>query len=188
MNKKEEEKVNEDPQNETDQVDEEDLENNGDETNDFSKDELQCRFYRNEWPEKDELVMVQIIEVNEDEAYVSLLEYDNREALILASSVTRKRVKNVKRHLKMGTLDCMQVISIDKEGEFIDLSKKTVHSQDFETKKKYYDKSKIVHLILRLTAHQLKAKLIDLYEKFGWDFYDKFGLEHAYDAFKLCLT
>lgn len=24
----------------------------------FSKDDLQCRFYRNEWPEKDELVMV----------------------------------------------------------------------------------------------------------------------------------
>ena len=192
MKKQEEEKTTEggDPQNEAEE-EAGDGQDDGfapEESNDFSKEELQCRFYRNEWPEKDELVMVQINEVNEDGAYVSLLEYDNREALILASSVTRKRVKNVKRHLKMGTLDCMQVISIDKEGEFIDLSKKTVQVQDFETKKKYYDKSKIVHLILRLTAHQLKVKLIDLYEKFGWDFYDKFGLEHAYDAFKLCLT
>jgi len=43
-----------------------------------------------------------------------------------------------------------------------------------------------VHLILRLTAHGLRCKLIELYEAFGWDLYDKFG--HAYDAFKLSLT
>ncbi len=47
--------------------------------------------------------MVEIQNVNEDGAYVRLLEYNNREALILASSVTRKRVKNVKKILKLGT-------------------------------------------------------------------------------------
>lgn len=82
----------------------------------------------------------------------------------------------------------MQVISVDKEGGFIDLSKRTVQVTDVEQKKQYFDKSKIVHLILRLTAHQLKVSLLDLYEKFGWDLYDKFGFDHAYDAFKLCLT
>jgi translation initiation factor 2 alpha subunit (eIF-2alpha) len=55
-----------------------------------------------------------------------LLEYNNREALILASSVTRKRIKNVKKLLRVGTQDCMQVITIDKSGGFIDLSKRTV--------------------------------------------------------------
>ena len=121
----------------------------------FGKEDLQCRFYRNEWPEKDELVTVLIRDVNEDGAYVQLLEYNNREALILASSVTRKRVKNVKKLLKLGTQDYMQVISIDKEGGFIDLSKRTVQVTDVEEKKQYFDKSKIVHLILRLTAHTL---------------------------------
>lgn len=106
---------------------------NPSETDDaFGKEDLQCRFYRNEWPEKDELVMVNIRDVNEDGAYVQLLEYNNREALILASSVTRKRVKNVKKLLKLGTQDCMQVISIDKEGGFIDLSKRTVQVTDVE--------------------------------------------------------
>ncbi len=55
-----------------------------------------------------------------------MLEYNNREALILASSVTRKRIKNVKKLLRVGTQDCMQVITIDKSGGFIDLSKRTV--------------------------------------------------------------
>lgn len=58
----------------------------------------------------------------------------------------------------------MQVISIDKEGGFIDLSKRTLQVTDIEEKKQYFDKSKIVHLIMRLTANQLKVKLIDLYE------------------------
>ena len=45
------------------------------------------------------MVIVEIVNVNEHGAYVRLLEYNNREALILASSVTRKRVKNVKKLL-----------------------------------------------------------------------------------------
>ena len=80
----------------------------------------------------------------------------------------------------------MQIISIDKEGGFIDLSKRTVQPSDIEVKKVYFDKSKVVHLILRLTAFTLQCKVIDLYEGFAWDLYDKF--EHAYDALRLCLT
>jgi translation initiation factor 2 subunit 1 len=37
-----------------------------------------------------------------------------------------------------------------------------------------------------MTAHTLKKKLIEIYEEWGWDLYDKF--DHAYDALKLCLT
>jgi translation initiation factor 2 subunit 1 len=32
----------------------------------------------------------------------------------------------------------------------------------------------------------MQCKLIELYEAYAWDLYDKF--DHAYDAFKLCLT
>jgi translation initiation factor 2 subunit 1 len=39
---------------------------------------------------------------------------------------------------------------------------------------------------MKFTAFALQCKLIDIYEAFGWDLYDKF--DHAYDAFKLCLT
>lgn len=73
-----------------------------------------------------------------------------------------------------------------KDGQCnIDLSKRTVQVQEVEELKKKFDKSKIVHLILRLTAQNLQCKLIQLYEDFGWDLYDHF--DHAYDALKLCL-
>lgn len=59
-----------------------------------------------------------------------------------------------------------------------------IRPEDKEQKKSDYEKAKIVHLILRLTAYNLKCKLIDLYEDFGWDMYEKF--DHAYNALKLC--
>ena len=90
------------------------------------KDNLNCRFYRNEWPELEDLVVVsytklfqtlflrvffllqvEIRDVNENGAYVKLLEYNDREGLILASNTTRKRVKNVKKLLRLGTQDYM---------------------------------------------------------------------------------
>ena len=73
------------------------------ENREFNKEDYECRFHRNEWPEINELVVVEITNVNDDGAYVKLLEYNNIEALILATNTTRKRVKNVKKLLRLGT-------------------------------------------------------------------------------------
>lgn len=72
--------------------------------------------------------------------------------MILASNTTRKRVRNVKKLLRLGSHDVMQVISVEKEGGYIDLSKRTLQAEEVEQKKIDYEKSKQVHLILRLTA------------------------------------
>jgi translation initiation factor 2 alpha subunit (eIF-2alpha) len=40
----------------------------------------------------------------------------------------------------------------------------------------------MVHNIMKKVAFQLDCKIIDLYEQFGWDLYDKY--DHALDAFK----
>jgi translation initiation factor 2 subunit 1 len=106
--------------------------------------------------------------------------------LILATNTTRKRVRNVKKLLRVGTQDIMQVIHVDKEGGFIDLSKRTIQMADIEEKKKEFEKSKIVHLIMKLTARTLNVKVLDAYESFGFDLYDHF--DHAFDSFKLALT
>lgn len=133
-----------------------------------------------------DLVAVEISNVNDDGAYVRLLEYNDREGLILATNTTRKRVRNVRKLLRVGTQDIMQVIHIDKEGGFIDLSKRTIQFADIEVTKKYFEKSKIVNLIMKLTAFTLGIPVLKVYERFGWDLYDHF--DHAYDSFKLALT
>jgi hypothetical protein len=40
---------------------------------------LQCRYYENQYPETDEVVMVNVSEIGEMGAYVTLLEYNNIE-------------------------------------------------------------------------------------------------------------
>ena len=47
-----------------------------------------CRFYENQFPAIDELVVVQVRQIAEMGAYVKLLEYDNIEGMILLSELS----------------------------------------------------------------------------------------------------
>ena len=44
----------------------------------------------------------------------------------------------------------------------------------------------MVHNILKQVATKLDCTLLELYESFGWDLYDKYG--HAFDAFRLIMN
>jgi len=152
----------------------------------FNNEKLQCRFYRKDFPEENDLVVTQITKVHENGAYVILLEYENMEGLILSTEVTKKRVKLVNKFLKMGKKETMMVIRVDKDKRYIDLSKKKVQATEAVTAEKHYKKAKMVHNILKQVATKLDCTLLELYEKFGWDLYDKYG--HAFDAFRLIMN
>lgn len=49
-----------------------------------------------------------------------------------------------------------------------------------------YNRSKVVHGIMRHVAETTPAKLEDLYTQFGWPLYKKYG--HAFEAFKLLVA
>jgi translation initiation factor 2 subunit 1 len=114
-----------------------------------------------------------------------LLEFENLEGLILPTEVTRKRVKSVNKYIKVGKQETMMVIRVDKDKRYIDLSKKKVQPEEAIEAEKYYKKAKMVHNILKQTAVKLDCKLIELYEQFAWDLYDKY--DHAYDAFRIIM-
>ena len=44
--------------------------------------QLTCRFYKNQFPETEDLVMVNVTEIEEMGVYVNLLEYNNRQGSI----------------------------------------------------------------------------------------------------------
>ena len=50
---------------------------------------MNCRMYENQFPEIDDVVMVQVRSIAEMGAYVCLLEYNNIEGMILLSELTR---------------------------------------------------------------------------------------------------
>lgn len=125
------------------------------------------------------------MKVHENGAYVILLEYENMEALILSTEVTKKRVKLINKFIKIGKQEPMVVIRVDKERRYIDLSKKKVQPEEAAEYEKYFKKAKMVHNILKQVAVKLDCTLLEIYEKFGWDLYDKYG--HAYDSFRLIM-
>merc|ERR1711991_1025135 len=141
-----------------------------------------CRMYEEEYPEVDQLVMVLVRSVTEMGAYVSLLEYNNIEGMILLTELSRKRIRSIPKLIRVGRNEVVVVVRVDKEKGYIDLSKRRVAPEDYAK----YEESKTVHSIMNHVAQVTDSNLEELYQAVGWPLYQKFG--HAFDAFKLAIT
>jgi predicted RNA-binding protein with RPS1 domain len=106
---------------------------------------LQCRFYEQKYPEVDELVMVNVRSIAEMGAYVSLLEYNNIEGMILLSELSRRRIRSINKLIRVGKNEVVMVLRVDKEKGYIDLSKRRVAPEDIAKCEERYNKAKTVH-------------------------------------------
>jgi len=95
-----------------------------------------CRMYENEFPEVDDLVMVRVTRVTEIGAYVNMLEYNNKEGIILLSNLSRKRIRSVNRHVRVGKIEVLQVLRVDTDKGYVDLSKKSLFKRMTSTNAK----------------------------------------------------
>ncbi|KAL6049116.1 Eukaryotic translation initiation factor 2 subunit alpha [Balamuthia mandrillaris] len=149
----------------------------------------QCRMYEEEYPEVDQLVMVRVNRISTIGAFVSLLEYGNKEGIILLSELSRRRMRSVNKHIRVGKQEVLQVLRVDKEKGYIDLSKKNLKEEDIAECTQKFMKSKTVHSIMAHVADTQEVPegaapktMEELYAQLGWPLYRKYG--HAYDAFK----
>lgn len=150
------------------------------------KKNLECRFYENEFPEIDTPIMVNVRNIADMGAYVSLLEYNNIEGMILLSELSRRRIRSIHKLIRVGRNEIAMVVRVDEEKGYIDLSKRRVSPEDVAACEDKFKKANAVHGVLRHLADRKGLYLKELYEKIGWPLYRKFG--HAYDAFKLALA
>ncbi|GAB2275252.1 hypothetical protein Dimus_010012 [Dionaea muscipula] len=147
---------------------------------------LECRMYEARYPEVDMAVMIQVKNIADMGAYVQLLEYNNIEGMILLSELSRRRIRSVNSLIKVGRIEPVMVLRVDKEKGYIDLSKRRVSEEDIQTCEERYNKSKLVHSIMRHVAETMNTDLEDLYVRIGWPLYRKYG--HAFEAFKLIVA
>uniref|UniRef100_A0A5B6ZUA0 Putative eukaryotic translation initiation factor 2 subunit alpha-like n=1 Tax=Davidia involucrata TaxID=16924 RepID=A0A5B6ZUA0_DAVIN len=147
---------------------------------------LECRMYEAKYPEVDMAVMIQVKNIADMGAYVSLLEYNNIEGMILFSELSRRRIRSVSSLIKVGRIEPVMVLRVDKEKGYIDLSKRRVNEEDIQVCEERYNKSKLVHSIMRHVAETMKLDLEDLYIHVAWPLYRKYG--HAFEAFKLVVS
>ncbi|KAL0321822.1 UNVERIFIED_CONTAM: Eukaryotic translation initiation factor 2 subunit alpha [Sesamum calycinum] len=142
--------------------------------------------YEAKYPEVDQAVMIQVKSMADSGAYVSLLEYNNIEGMILFSELSRRRIRSISSLIKVGRIEPVMVLRVDKEKGYIDLSKRRVSEEDIQACEERFNKSKLVHSIMRHVAETMNVDLEDLYIHVGWPLYRKYG--HAFEAFKLIVN
>ena len=142
---------------------------------------MNCRMYENEFPEIDDVVMVQVRSIAEMGAYVALLEYNNTEGMILLSEVSRRRIRSINKLIRVGKQEVCMVLRVDKEKGYIDLSKRRVSAEDVQKCDEKFQRSKAVHSIVRHVSEVSHIDMETLYKQTAWPLYQKFG--HAYEAF-----
>ncbi len=108
-----------------------------------------CRMYENKFPSINDIVQVKVISLTDSGAYVSLLEYNDIEGMILMSDLSRRRVRNVSKLLSLNKTLFVSVIRVDESKGYIDVSKKAVDADDIPIAEEKWNKSKIVHNILK---------------------------------------
>ncbi|KAF2752871.1 eukaryotic translation initiation factor-like protein 2 subunit alpha [Pseudovirgaria hyperparasitica] len=145
-----------------------------------------CRFYEEKFPEVESFVMVNVKQIAEMGAYVKLLEYDNIDGMILLSELSRRRIRSIQKLIRVGRNEVVVVLRVDKDKGYIDLSKRRVSPEDIVKCEERYNKSKMVHSIMRHVAEKTTTPIEEIYQAIGWPLNKKYG--HAVDAFKLSIT
>lgn len=63
--------------------------------------------------------MVNVTEIGEMGAYVTLLEYDDIEGMILLSELSRRRFRSINKLVRVSRTEIAMVIRVDKEKGYI---------------------------------------------------------------------
>lgn len=150
---------------------------------------ISCRFYKQKYPEIDDVVMVNVRSIAEMGAYVHLLEYKNIEGMILLSELSRRRIRSINKLIRVGRSECVVVIRVDKDKGYIDLSKRRVSAEEVKKCEEKFTRGKTVASILRhvgeILQYESDEQLEELCEKTAWYFDDKYkATGGAYEAFK----
>ena len=87
------------------------------------------RFYKNKYPEVDDIVICNVKEIIEESIYVELLEY-GIDGMVQLSNASSRRKKRSVCLLKLNKQYPLLVIAVDKDKGYVDLSSKFLSNED----------------------------------------------------------
>ncbi|KAA0150536.1 hypothetical protein FNF27_03984 [Cafeteria roenbergensis] len=150
---------------------------------------FKCRFYPKEAPDEEELCMVKVRRVAEMGAYVDLLEFEDREGMVLLSELSRRRIRSIKKLIGEGKMEVCMVIRVNEEAGYIDLSKRRVDPEDRIEYESFYNRAVVVQNTMRKivkdtfdpAAHEDGFNpLRSICERLSWRLYKEYP--HAIDG------
>lgn len=127
------------------------------------------RFFNNETPKIDDIVMCNVEKIQEYCIYVKLIEYNDIQGMVqLADASTRRKRKSVCL-LKVNRKYPLLVIRVDEDKKYIDLSNKFLTDEDKDIAlKRYNDYNFVVKLLKTFLSN-----------KFGGKYDEKIYIEYA---------
>lgn len=128
--------------------------------------EYNHRFYEQEYPSIGEVVVVKITKITEIGVYVELMEYNNIEGLIMVGELSKKKIKSAASTVKINKIEGAQVIRVDVEKGYIDVSRRKVSSEDFRLCLIKYAHNKTSHNVMVTAAKYWGMNIGDLYSKY----------------------
>jgi len=136
------------------------------------KPKLECRFYKERFPEMNEAVNTNVSSIGDMGAYVKLLEYNNVDGMILLSELSRRRIRSINKLVRVGRDECAVVVRVDQEKGYIDLSKRRLSDEEKVKCANKFEKAKHVNSIVKHTADllgmQTNEELEDFMDKTAW--------------------
>jgi len=111
--------------------------------------QLTCRFYKNQFPDTDDVVMVNVSEIEEMGVYVNLLEYNNRQGsmiytirlypivfsclgMILLTELSNRRIRSINRLIRVGRNEVVVVIRADGEKGLLNFIERISRNDQFD--------------------------------------------------------
>lgn len=130
--------------------------------------DLPERYYPNEFPETGAIVMAKIIKIGESSVECFLPEY-NRNAMLSFNEISKKKVRNLRRFIRVGNQECMEVIDVDEEKGYIDVSRKMIKNDERTNCEESFVESKRIHSFFHRWSKKAGNNLItDLL----WEYFD----------------
>ena len=108
------------------------------------------RMYRNERPSIGDIVICKVVQVLDIGSYVELLEYNNIQGMIGVTEYSKQRIRSIAKFMNVDKIIAAEVIRTDER--YIDLSKKSVESEESKLAFSNYEKNKKVQLVCRKIA------------------------------------
>lgn len=138
---------------------------------------------RTEFPAEGEFVVATVTSIRNFGAFVTLDEFNNREAFIHLSEVATGWVKYIRDHIREGQKIVARVLRVDAAKGQVDLSLKRINDHQRREKIQSWKNEQRANRLLTLVAQALKVDLEKAESEFADSLVDRYGsLFHAFET------
>jgi translation initiation factor 2 subunit 1 len=131
--------------------------------------------FRAEFPEEGELVVGTVTSIRNFGAFVTLDEYNNREAFIHLSEVATGWVKYIRDHIREGQKIVARVLRIDPAKSQVDLSLKRINDHQRREKTQGWKNEQRAMRLLAVVAQNLGVEVDATHSLFAEELVERYG-------------